>query len=161
MQQKTQFIATVVHEPKLLILDEPFSGFDPINANMLKDEILAIKERGTTVLFSTHRMESVEELCDDIALINHSEVVLSGNKLEVQSRYKKNQFSIRYEGKLGDLSGIEVLSSESGQAVLSFASGLSTNEAIARLIQQVTLLEFKEVIPSFNDIFIQVVSETN
>jgi ABC-2 type transport system ATP-binding protein len=161
MQQKTQFIATVVHEPKLLILDEPFSGFDPINANMLKDEILAIKERGTTVLFSTHRMESVEELCDEIALINHAEVVLSGNKVEVQARYKKNQFFIRYEGNLGDLPGIEILSNDSGKAVLRFSAGLSTNEAIALLIRQVTLLEFKEMIPTFNEIFIQVVSETN
>lgn len=161
MQQKTQFIATVVHEPKLLILDEPFSGFDPINANMLKDEILAIKDRGTTVLFSTHRMESVEELCDDIALINHSEVVLSGNKLEVQSRYKQNQFLIRFAGELAKISGIEIISSQSGQAVIRIAKGLNTNDAIALLIQHVTLLEFKEVIPSFNDIFIQVVSETN
>lgn len=161
MQQKTQFIATVVHEPKLLILDEPFSGFDPINANMLKDEILAIKERGTTVLFSTHRMESVEELCDDIALINHAEVVLSGNKIEVQSRYKQNQFSIRFAGELTEISGIEIISSQSGQAIIRFADGLNTNDAIALLIRHVTLLEFKEVIPSFNDIFIQVVSETN
>ena len=161
MQQKTQFIATVVHEPKLLILDEPFSGFDPINANMLKDEIIAIKERGTTVLFSTHRMESVEELCDEIALINHAQVVLSGNKLEVQSRYKKNQYSIRYEGDLGEIPGIEVVSNVSGHAILRFVSGLSTNEAIAKLITQVNLLEFNELIPSFNDIFIQVVKETN
>ncbi len=161
MQQKTQFIATVVHEPKLLILDEPFSGFDPINANMLKDEILALKERGTTVLFSTHRMESVEELCDEIALINRSEVVLSGNKLEVQNRYKKNQYSIRYRGELGFMDGVEVLSQDAGSAVLRFAEGLSTNDAISRLIQQVNLLEFKELIPSFNEIFIQVVNETN
>lgn len=161
MQQKTQFIATVVHEPKLLILDEPFSGFDPINANMLKDEILAIKDRGTTVLFSTHRMESVEELCDDIALINHAEVVLSGNKLEVQSRYKQNQFQIRFAGELAEISGIEIISSQSGQAIIRFADGLNTNDAISLLIRHVTLLEFKEVIPSFNDIFIQVVSETN
>lgn len=161
MQQKTQFIATVVHEPKLLILDEPFSGFDPINANMLKDEILALKGRGTTVLFSTHRMESVEELCDEIALINRSEVVLSGNKLEVQNRYKKNQYSIRYRGELGSMDGVEVLSQDAGSAVLRFAEGLSTNDAISRLIQQVNLLEFKELIPSFNEIFIQVVNETN
>lgn len=161
MQQKTQFIATVVHEPKLLILDEPFSGFDPINANMLKDEILTIKDRGTTVLFSTHRMESVEELCDDIALINHAEVVLSGNKLEVQSRYKQNQFQIRFAGELAEISGIEIISSQSGQAIIRFADGLNTNDAISLLIRHVTLLEFKEVIPSFNDIFIQVVSETN
>jgi len=162
MQQKTQFIATVVHEPKLLILDEPFSGFDPINANMLKDEILAIKARGTTVLFSTHRMESVEELCDEIALINHAQVVLSGNKDEVQNRYKKNQFSIRFEGELLAIPGIEIVSHEStGHAILRFSEGMGTNEAIALLIQHIRLLEFKEVIPSFNDIFIQVVSETN
>ncbi len=161
MQQKTQFIATVVHEPKLLILDEPFSGFDPINANMLKDEILALKERGTTVLFSTHRMESVEELCDEIALINHAEVVLSGNKTEVQNRYKKNQYSIRYFGELGSLDGVEVLSKEAGSAVLRFSEGLSTNDAITRIMHQVNLLEFKELIPSFNEIFIQVVNETN
>jgi len=161
MQQKTQFIATVVHEPKLLILDEPFSGFDPINANMLKDEILAIKARGTTVLFSTHRMESVEELCDEIALINHAQVVLSGKKDEVQNRYKKNQFSIRYEGELLAIPGIEIISNQQGHAILRFSVGMGTNEAIALLIQHVRLLEFKEVIPSFNDIFIQVVSETN
>ena len=161
MQQKTQFIATVVHEPKLLILDEPFSGFDPINANMLKDEILALKERGTTVLFSTHRMESVEELCDEIALIKHAEVVLSGNKTEVQNRYKKNQYSIRYRGELGSLDGVEVLSKEADSAVLRFAEGLSTNDAITRIMHQVNLLEFKELIPSFNEIFIQVVNETN
>jgi ABC-2 type transport system ATP-binding protein len=161
MQQKTQFIATVVHEPKLLILDEPFSGFDPINANMLKEEILAIKARGTTVLFSTHRMESVEELCDEIALINHAQVVLSGNKDEVQNRYKKNQFSIRYEGELVEIPGIEIVSNQNGHAILRFSEGMKTNEAIALLIQQIRLLEFKEVIPSFNDIFIQVVSETN
>lgn len=161
MQQKTQFIATVVHEPKLLILDEPFSGFDPINANMLKDEILALKERGTTVLFSTHRMESVEELCDEIALINHAEVVLSGNKTEVQNRYKKNQFSIRYHGELGSVDGVEVLSQDADSAVLRFAEGLSTNDAITRIMHQVNLLEFKELIPSFNEIFIQVVNETN
>lgn len=161
MQQKTQFIATVVHEPKLLILDEPFSGFDPINANMLKDEILAIKARGTTVLFSTHRMESVEELCDEIALINHAKVVLSGNKDEVQNRYKKNQFSIRYEGELVEIPGIEIVSHQQGYAILRFSDGMGTNEAIASLIQHIRLLEFKEVIPSFNDIFIQVVSETN
>ena len=161
MQQKTQFIATVVHEPKLLILDEPFSGFDPINANMLKDEILAIKERGTTILFSTHRMESVEELCDEIALINHARVVLSGIKAEVQERFKKNQFMIRFEGILTHIPGIEVISQQPTHAVLRLSEGIGTNEAIALLIQQVRLLEFKELIPSFNEIFIQVVSETN
>jgi len=162
MQQKTQFIATVVHEPKLLILDEPFSGFDPINANMLKDEILAIKERGTTILFSTHRMETVEELCDDIALINHSRVVLAGEKVEVQNRYKQNTFKIRYLGNLPlELKGMEILSVNDQSATLKLAVGISSNQAISQIISHVDLLEFQEIIPSFNDIFIQVVNETN
>ena len=162
MQQKTQFIATVVHEPKLLILDEPFSGFDPINANMLKDEILAIKERGTTILFSTHRMETVEELCDDIALINHSRVVLAGEKTEVQNRYKQHIFKIRYLGNLPlELKGVEVLSLTGQSATLKLAAGISSNQAISQIIMHVDLLEFQEIIPSFNDIFIQVVNETN
>ena len=162
MQQKTQFIATVVHEPKLLILDEPFSGFDPINANMLKDEILAIKERGTTILFSTHRMETVEELCDEIALINHSRVVLAGEKTEVQNRYKQNIFKIRYLGDLpADLKGMEVLSVNGQSATLKMDVGIRSNKAISEIISHVDLLEFQEIIPSFNDIFIQVVKETN
>ncbi len=162
MQQKTQFIATVVHEPKLLILDEPFSGFDPINANMLKDEILAIKDRGTTILFSTHRMETVEELCDDIALINHSRVVLAGEKVEVQNRYKQNKFKIRYLGNLpAELPGIEILAQNGLSATLKLGVGISSNQAISQLIGHVELLEFQEIIPSFNDIFIQVVNETN
>ena len=148
MQQKTQFIATVVHEPKLLILDEPFSGFDPINANMLKDEILAIKERGTTILFSTHRMETVEELCDDIALINHSRVVLAGEKAEVQNRYKQNIFKIRYLGNLPiELKGMEILSLNDQSATLKLAVGISSNQAISQIISHVDLLEFQEIIP--------------
>jgi ABC-2 type transport system ATP-binding protein len=106
MQQKTQFIATIVHEPKLVILDEPFSGFDPINANLLKDEILALKEKGTTIIFSTHRMESVEELCDNIALINKSKVVLSGEKKEVKNRFRDNTFNLEYSGALAPIEGV-------------------------------------------------------
>jgi ABC-2 type transport system ATP-binding protein len=162
MQQKTQFIATVVHEPKLLILDEPFSGFDPINANMLKEEILGLKERGTTILFSTHRMESVEELCDSIALINHSQVVLTGEKEEVRNRYKKYEYAIKFSGTLSDTSAFQVVSlDDAGQsAIIKLTQAEGTNKAIAALIKQVDLQEFKEVIPSFNDIFIQVVEET-
>jgi ABC-2 type transport system ATP-binding protein len=162
MQQKTQFIATVVHEPKLLILDEPFSGFDPINANMLKEEILGLKERGTTILFSTHRMESVEELCDGIALINHSQVVLTGEKEEVRNRYKKDEYAIKFSGSLSDTSAFQVVSvDDAGQsAIIKLTSADGTNKAIAALIKQVDLQEFKEVVPSFNDIFIQVVEET-
>ena len=162
MQQKTQFIATVVHEPKLLILDEPFSGFDPINANMLKEEILGLKERGTTILFSTHRMESVEELCDSIALINHSQVVLTGEKEEVRNRYKKDEYAIKFSGTLSDTSSFQVVSVDDvGQsAIIKLSSADGTNKAIAALIKQIDLQEFREVVPSFNDIFIQVVEET-
>jgi len=162
MQQKTQFIATVVHEPKLLILDEPFSGFDPINANMLKDEILGLKERGTTILFSTHRMESVEELCDSIALINHSQVVLTGEKNEVKNRFKKFEYEISYSGQLADSKAFEIISvvPEKNRAIIKLTQPDQTNQAIAALLKQVDLLEFREVIPSFNDIFIQVVAET-
>ena len=162
MQQKTQFIATVIHEPKLLILDEPFSGFDPINANMLKDEILALKERGTTILFSTHRMESVEELCDSIALINHSQVVLTGEKNEVRNRFKKHAYEVSYSGELRESNAFEIVSitPEMNKAIIKLTKADQTNLAIAALIKQVDLYEFKEVIPSFNDIFIQVVEET-
>jgi ABC-2 type transport system ATP-binding protein len=162
MQQKTQFIATVVHEPKLLILDEPFSGFDPINANMLKDEILGLKERGTTILFSTHRMESVEELCDSIALINRSQVVLTGEKDEVRNRFKKFEYEISYSGQLADSKAFEIISvdPQKNRAIIKLTQPDQTNQAIAALIKQVDLFEFKEVIPSFNDIFIQVVAET-
>ncbi|WP_395617192.1 ABC transporter ATP-binding protein [Aquirufa sp.] len=162
MQQKTQFIATVVHEPKLLILDEPFSGFDPINANMLKDEILGLKERGTTILFSTHRMESVEELCDSIALINRSQVVLTGEKDEVRNRFKKFEYEISYSGQLADSKAFEIISvdPQKNRATIKLTQPDQTNQAIAALIKQVDLFEFKEVIPSFNDIFIQVVAET-
>jgi ABC-2 type transport system ATP-binding protein len=162
MQQKTQFIATVVHEPKLLILDEPFSGFDPINANMLKDEILVLKERGTTILFSTHRMESVEELCDSIALINRSQVVLTGEKDEVRNSFKKFEYEISYSGQLADSKAFEIISvdPQKNRAIIKLTQADQTNQAIAALLKQVDLFEFKEMIPSFNDIFIQVVEET-
>jgi ABC-2 type transport system ATP-binding protein len=152
MQQKTQFIATVVHEPKLLILDEP----------LLKEEILGLKERGTTILFSTHRMESVEELCDSIALINHSQVVLTGEKEEVRNRYKKDEYAIKFSGALSDTAAFQVVSvDDAGQsAIIKLTQADGTNKAIAALIKQVDLQEFKEVVPSFNDIFIQVVEET-
>ena len=95
MQQKVQFVATVMHEPKLIILDEPFSGFDPINANLIKDEILELRQRGTTIIFSTHRMESVEELCDHIALVNKSRIILNGSKKEIKNQFKENSYSAR------------------------------------------------------------------
>jgi ABC-2 type transport system ATP-binding protein len=163
MQQKTQFIATIVHEPKLIILDEPFSGFDPINANLLKDEILELKKRGTTIIFSTHRMESVEELCDNIALINKSKVVLHGEKKEVKNRFKDNSYSVEYIGNLSPVTnGYEVLDTkmmEDGlmQSHIKNSQEVPVNQLITNLISQVELKSFNENIPSFNEIFIKVV----
>jgi ABC-2 type transport system ATP-binding protein len=163
MQQKTQFIATIVHEPKLIILDEPFSGFDPINANLLKDEILELKQRGTTIIFSTHRMESVEELCDNIALINKSKVVLHGGKKEVKNRFKDNSYTIEFTGNLSNSNGLfEVLDSQALEdniikAHIKNTQEMPVNQLISSLIQQVELKSFNENIPSFNDIFIKVV----
>ena len=163
MQQKTQFIATIVHEPKLIILDEPFSGFDPINANLLKDEILDLKKRGTTIIFSTHRMESVEELCDNIALINKSKVVLHGEKKEVKNRFKDNSYSVEYTGNLNNENGLfEILNThplEDGimKAQIKNTSNVPVNQLVSYLINQVELKSFNENIPSFNEIFIKVV----
>ncbi|MDI9873657.1 ABC transporter ATP-binding protein [Flectobacillus rivi] len=164
MQQKTQFIATIVHEPKLVILDEPFSGFDPINANLLKDEILALKEKGTTIIFSTHRMESVEELCDNIALINKSKVVLSGEKKEVKNRFRDNTFNLEYSGALAPIEGVfEILSAKNVEGItkakVRLLDGTNANQFLGQAIQQVDLKAFNENIPSFNEIFIKVVGE--
>ncbi|MDI9859245.1 ABC transporter ATP-binding protein [Flectobacillus roseus] len=164
MQQKTQFIATIVHEPKLVILDEPFSGFDPINANLLKDEILALKEKGTTIIFSTHRMESVEELCDNIALINKSKVVLSGEKKEVKNHFRDNTFNLEYSGALAPIEGVfEILSAKNVEGItkakVRLLDGTNANQFLGQAIQQVDLKAFNENIPSFNEIFIKVVGE--
>jgi ABC-2 type transport system ATP-binding protein len=163
MQQKTQFIATIVHEPKLIILDEPFSGFDPINANLLKDEILELKKRGTTIIFSTHRMESVEELCDNIALINKSKVVLHGEKKEVKNRFKDNSYSVEYTGNLANENGLfEVINThelEDGimKSQIKNIQNIPVNQLVSNIIRQVELKSFNENIPSFNEIFIKVV----
>jgi ABC-2 type transport system ATP-binding protein len=165
MQQKTQFIATIVHEPKLIILDEPFSGFDPINANLLKDEILELKQKGTTIIFSTHRMESVEELCDHIALINKAKVVLHGSKVDVKNKFKDNSFLVQHKSKLAQndpnysLLSSKLLQADLYESLLQTTSSLTGNALIASLMQQTELLAFQEKIPSFNDIFIKVVGE--
>lgn len=167
MQQKIQFVATVLHKPKLLILDEPFSGFDPINANIIKDEILELKNTGSTIIFSTHRMESVEELCDNVALINKSEKILDGSKEALKEKFKTNTFEITYEGELmanDELFTVvssehEVNGSKKGQIKLN--EGVSTNVMITNLINQVELKGFNEKIPSMNDIFIAAVNGQN
>lgn len=151
MQQKVQFIITVIHKPELLIFDEPFSGFDPVNADRLKQEILELKQAGHTIIFSTHNMSSVEEICDEIALINRSRVVLSGNVDEVRQRFKDNTYTIKIRKEDG---GIDELR-------LRKEGSASNSEWIMQLASQYEILSFTEEIPSMNDIFINTVSGTN
>jgi ABC-2 type transport system ATP-binding protein len=167
MQQKIQFVATVLHKPKLLILDEPFSGFDPINANIIKDEILELKENGSTIIFSTHRMESVEELCDQVALINKSKKILDGSKEELKEQFKTNTFEISFKGNLVENESIfsvlntdtDLMGISTGQVKLR--DGVSTNDMIKTLMNQVELKGFNEKVPSMNDIFIAAVNGQN
>ena len=170
MAQKVQFIATVVHQPKLLIFDEPFSGFDPINANLLKQEILRLRDEGSTVIFSTHNMSSVEEICDHITLINRSRNILSGEVGEVRRRYGENIFSLRYRGDETLLRGgldrvAEVLAAtqlEQGLSEIKFrlGEGVTMHDAIHIANEAVEIRSLEEVIPSMNDIFIRAVEGT-
>ena len=170
MQQKVQFLITIIHEPKLLIFDEPFSGFDPINANQLKEEILARKAAGATVIFSTHNMASVEELCDDIALINRSKVVLSGSVREIKKAYKTNSFNLIYNTFRGSLTEIlpasyqlisEHTDHDVNHAMIRIPADSTPNDLIRSLLPSVTIHGFSEVIPSMNDIFIQAVTNNS
>lgn len=170
MQQKVQFIITVLHEPKLLILDEPFTGFDPINANLIKDELLRLREKGTSIILSTHRMESVEELCSHIALINRSHKILDGSVQEIRKNFKSEQYEIIYKGNAiafanGLWAGYELLSHEpSGdmmKAVVKMGEGRTTNDLLSVLIPNVEVHSFHELIPGMNDIFISLVNESN
>jgi ABC-2 type transport system ATP-binding protein len=163
MQQKIQFIATVVHEPDLIILDEPFSGFDPINANLIKDEILKLRENGKTIIFSTHRMESVEEMCSHVALINKSEKILDGTKTEIKNRYRSNVFNIVHSGRLNGLSiSYELLEERQMEnndvsSTIRIGEGYTPNHLLGELIQHVEVHAFQEKIPSINEIFIKEV----
>ncbi len=166
MQQKVQFIATVLHEPSLIILDEPFSGFDPINANLIKDEILRLRDNGATIIFSTHRMESVEELCDNIALINHARKVLDGPVKEVKDAYKTDTFQVIGNGSLLVMSpDFEVLEQHAHNGVfrasLRLLNGSTPNDLLRYLIGRVEVHSFIELVPSINDIFILKVKETH
>lgn len=160
MAQKIQFISTVMHEPELIILDEPFSGFDPINANLIKDEILELRDNGATIIFSTHRMESVEQLCDNIAMLNNSEKILDGSKTEIKHSYKSNTFLVEHVGNFS-LKGEEYLVNDLGTSENDFSkssvkilNSVSPNELIGELIKQTEVHSFVEKIPSINDIFI-------
>ena len=168
MQQKIQFITTIIHEPTLMIFDEPFSGFDPINARMLKKEILNLREKGATVIFSTHNMESVEELCDYITLIDKARVVLEGPVREIRNTYKANIFEVQYEGDQSiipsSLNGeFELLNNKTegkeGTATIKIPGSTSPNDLLQKLLPKVKILGLKEQIPGMNQIFIQAVEE--
>ena len=167
MAQKVQFITTVVHKPSLLILDEPFSGFDPVNAQIIREEILRLKSEGATIILSTHNMESVEELCDNIALINKSHVVISGGVDEIRRKYGNNNVELIYTSSaaLESVPGVFRLLSDqddSGRhtAVLALEDDVETNEALQAVLgQKVAVNSFKELIPRMNDIFIKLVTE--
>ncbi|MCR4811060.1 MAG: ATP-binding cassette domain-containing protein [Bacteroidales bacterium] len=166
MQQKVQFVTTVLHNPKLLIFDEPFSGFDPVNATLLKKEILRLRDEGATVIFSTHNMSSVEEICDDIALIHHSQVVLNGNVKEIRQSYRKNMYHL--EIRCTDSRTItmptefEVTNGKEEKGVytadVSLPSTASSNDLLAAVMTQGQVSALQEILPSMNDIFIEAVS---
>ncbi|MFC4666532.1 ABC transporter ATP-binding protein [Falsiporphyromonas endometrii] len=167
MQQKIQFVSTVIHEPDLLIFDEPFSGFDPVNADLLKREILELRDKGRTVIFSTHNMQSVEEVCDDIALINKSRVVLNGNVDEIKRRYRQGILSLSLEGAetLPDsfLQGLDILDhkhkGDKHMLRIKRSENVTNRDIITMLPEEVSLMKFEEELPSMNDIFIQTVKE--
>jgi len=157
MQQKVQFIATVLHQPKLIILDEPFSGFDPKNAQLLVDEILNLRANGSTIIFSTHRMDTVEKLCDDIAMINKSEVVLSGNKNDIKKQFSNDEFVLNFNGSLQESSHYKIVNSNENEATINILS--NKKEVIALLNNQIELISFMPKIASMEDVFIKMLNE--
>lgn len=170
MQQKVQFIVTILHEPSILIFDEPFSGFDPINAQMLKDEILNLKAKGATILFSTHNMNSVEEICDEIVLINRAKNILSGKVQDIKQSYNNGYYEIAVhagpnfmEVLKAEYNLVDLYSVDNGlvRAKIQVKHQITTNELLSSLMSHGTLKEFKEILPSMNDIFIEKVKNTN
>jgi ABC-2 type transport system ATP-binding protein len=171
MAQKVQFITTVIHRPKLLIFDEPFTGFDPINTNLIKNEILELKKQGTTIIFSTHNMSSVEEICDHIALINQSKKILDGQIDQVKHQFKTNTFEVVYRGEAPDMShGLEnyfnileqgPLSPMTHQMKIQLSTGQSNNDLLKQLMNRFEIVSFKELIPSMNEVFIHAVEKAN
>ena len=165
MAQKVQFISTVIHRPELLIFDEPFSGFDPVNANQLKREILRLKDEGATILFSTHNMASVEEVCERITLINHSRVVLEGDVAEVRRSFSKHLYDIELAGQapLAPAEGIYTVEAcEANKmggihAEIRLCEGVATRDAIAHINSHCELVGFSEKLPTMNEVFIETV----
>ena len=168
MAQKVQFVTTVMHEPEFLILDEPFTGFDPINAELIKNELIELRNKGATIVLSTHRMESVEELCSHIALINNARVILNGSVKEIRKQFRSNTYEICYHGNRIAFtnalwSGFELLDIKEDQemniAQVRMLNGHSTNDLLSVLLPHVEVAGLREVIPDMNDIFIQQVNK--
>ncbi len=165
MQQKVQFIATVVHDPTLLILDEPFSGLDPINANLIKDEIYELNKKGTSIIFSTHRMEQVEEICNEIALINKGKLILNGRVDEIKNQFKENRFNIGFKGNFPtDLvqDNFKVIEDKEDKVVIEISEGHNSNELLKALIDKnIQITSYHEILPTLNEIFIKKVGQSN
>jgi ABC-2 type transport system ATP-binding protein len=160
MSQKLQFVTTVLHEPKLIILDEPFSGLDPLNANLIKDEIYGLAQRGSTIIFSTHRMEQVEEICDHIVLMNLGKKILDGTVTDVKQQFKENKFNVQFKGQPTELASpiFTIEHQEKQQLIVKINEGYTSNHVLNYLLQQDVLIErFNEILPSLNDIFIHLV----
>lgn len=163
MAQKVQFITTILHQPQLLIFDEPFSGFDPVNTDLLKNEILELRDKGATIIFSTHNMASVEELCDDISLIDKSKIVLQGNVNDIRNSYATGTYKITTKSAISKSEGFDILSENAShhlfEYVLKMHNGHSNNQLLEQIMQQSELILFEEILPSMNDVFIQTVSK--
>jgi ABC-2 type transport system ATP-binding protein len=164
MSQKLQFVTTVLHEPKLIILDEPFSGLDPVNANLIKDEIYGLAQRGSTIIFSTHRMEQVEEICDHIVLVNLGKKILDGSVQQVRNDFKENKFSIQLLGMPAAINSpsFDTIDQKANKLIVKINEGFKTNDVLKYFIdQQINIEGFNEILPSLNDIFIRLVEGTN
>jgi ABC-2 type transport system ATP-binding protein len=167
MQQKVQFITTVLHEPKLLIFDEPFTGFDPLNANIVKNEILFLRDRGATIIFSTHNMASVEELCDNITLIDKAKTILEGSVDEIRSKWAANEYDLVFEGdvKIEGNGYFNILTQkkENDKSIirLKTTSNISTNDILQTMVKSGSVVSFNPALPSMNEIFIRVIEARN
>lgn len=170
MGQKVQFVITVIHNPSLLIFDEPFSGFDPVNAQIIANEILELRDKGTTIIFSTHRMESVEEMCDHVALINQSNKVLDGTIEEVRNQFKTGKFQIQLNeiqaddlqnlANQFDISDVQTINQRT-EFNLLYNKDIPTNQILQQLMQIGQVHQFKEIIPSMNDVFLEAVKQSS
>jgi ABC-2 type transport system ATP-binding protein len=163
MSQKLQFVTTVVHNPKLIILDEPFSGLDPVNANVIKDEIFNLARNGATIIFSTHRMEQVEEICDHIVLVNRGKKILDGTVKEARQQFKEGLFRIGFDSDLPQIThpSFSVVKQEQDAVVVKISDGYTSNHVLNAFLQgNGTVTAFNEILPSLNDIFIELVEGT-